>query len=158
MYLKKTYYVTIGNAVFGQSPDIISCKGLGSCVAVCLYDEVIKKGCVVHILLPFGNDEKRPFFYANLGIANALERCVKFGMKKDRIWAKIVGGACVFSHVDEKSSIGAKNIIEARKWLNFFKVPILSEDTGGRSGRNLAFDLETGQIEVFTLKKGKIII
>lgn len=158
MYLKKTYFVSIGSAVFRQSPDIISCKGLGSCVAICLYDEVKKKGCVIHILLPYGEDHTKPFFYANLGIAKALERCVKFGMRKERMWAKLVGGACVFSNVNESSSIGMRNVIESRKWLNFFKIPIIAEDTGGTSGRNLLFDLVTGEIEVFTFKKGKMKI
>lgn len=158
MHLKKIFFVSIGNAIFRKAPDLISCKGLGSCVAVCLYDEIKKKGCMIHILLPFGQDESRPFFYANLGIAKALERCVKFGMRKERIWAKVVGGACVFSHADENNSIGMKNVLETKKWLKFFNIPIISEDTGGRSGRNLVFDLETGEVEIFTLKRGKIKI
>lgn len=157
-HLKKIYYVSIGNAVFAKAPDLISCNGLGSCVAICLYDEIKKKGGTIHILLPFGDDKTKPFFYANLGIAEALEKCIKFGMRKERIWAKIVGGACVFTHADEKKSIGMKNILEARKWLSIYKIPIIAEDTGGRFGRNLIFDLETGEVEVFTFKRGKIKI
>lgn len=158
MHLRRINFVSMGNAIFKQAPDIISCKGLGSCVAVCLYDEVKKKGCIIHILLPFGEDHTKPFYYANLGIAKALERCVKFGMRKERIWAKLVGGACIFSNVCKGNNIGIRNVMESKKWLNFFKIPIIAEDTGGTSGRNLIFDLETGEIEIFTFKKGKIKI
>lgn len=155
---KKSLYVGIGKAIWSKSPEILYCKGLGSCVAICLYDEQIKKGCIVHILLPFGEDEKKCFFFANLAIPRAIEESVKRGMRRNRIWAKIIGGSCVFSEVDEKNSIGQRNVFEVKKWLKFYKIPIISEDVGGRCGRNLTFFLDDGRVEIFTLKKGVIII
>ncbi|MCX7769602.1 MAG: chemotaxis protein CheD [Proteobacteria bacterium] len=155
---RNTHYVKIGNAVWAKSPDVLYCKGLGSCVAVCLYDASKKKGCILHILLPYGDDESKPYFYANLGIAKALRECQKFGMSIDKVWAKIIGGACVFSRVDESNGIGIRNVNEVKKWLKLYKIPIIAEDVGGKSGRNLIFNLETGEIEVFTLQKGIIKI
>jgi len=157
MSLKQYIYVGIGKAEWSKAPDVLICKGLGSCVAVCLYDEVKKIGCIIHILLPNGEDTDKPYLFANSGIKTALKEGVKKGMNRDRVWAKIVGGACVFSGI-ENNTIGMRNITEVKRWLNFFKIPIISEDVGGNYGRNVTFYLENGKVEVFSFKKGVILL
>lgn len=155
MKIKK--YVPIGQAIFGESPANLIFLGIGSCVAVCLYDEVKKKGCGLHILLPHGNDIEKSYFFANTGIKKALEELLNLGIKRDRIWAKIAGGACVFDRFDEKS-VGLRNIVAVKEWLNYYNIPLIAEDVGGRYGRNINFDLLNGNMEIKTLKKGIIVL
>ncbi len=158
MTLKQQIYVSIGKAEWGKSPDILICKGLGSCVAVCLYDNVKKIGCIIHILLPSGENTDKPYLFANIGIKKALKESVKRGMNRDRVWAKVVGGACVFTGINESNAVGMRNVAEVKRWLNFFKIPIISEDVGGNYGRNVTFYLENGKVEVFSYKKGVLVL
>jgi chemotaxis protein CheD len=156
MSIKQNIYVSIGKAEWSKAPDVLICKGLGSCVAVCLYDEVKKIGCIIHILLPSGENADKPYLFANSGIEAALKESVKRGMNRERVWAKIVGGACVFSGVN--NTVGMRNVEEVKRWLNVFKIPIISEDVGGNYGRNVTFYLENGKVEVFSFKKGVIVL
>jgi chemotaxis protein CheD len=62
--------------------------------------------------------------------------------------AKMVGGAAMFSGDTLHASIGARNVDEVRRQLGLLSIPIVAEDTGGRSARTAALHLDTGVLSV----------
>jgi chemotaxis protein CheD len=152
--MEKKLFVPMGRCMLGENQCRLYCMGLGSCVAVCVYEGKKKTGGLAHVLLPYGEDANRPYYFANLAVKFMIDDLKKIGIIRERIWAKIAGGANIFSGVSGDNAIGSKNVEAVKYWLNHFKIPVVGEDVGGIEGRNVTFDLENGKIEIFTLKKG----
>lgn len=135
-----------------RAPEQIACLGLGSCVAVILYDPVLKLGGMVHVLLPkapkkFDKEEK----YADTGTKKLIRDMLLHGAKKENLVAKLVGGAQMFPDLDLTiSDIGRQNSMEVRKVLREFMIRIVAEDVEGGRGRSAYFDTKTGLVQVRT--------
>lgn len=73
------------------------------------------------------------------------------GASRERLEAKIVGGANMFKVFDKNpNSIGIHNAETAQKKLEKEGIKVVANDTGGNIGRSVAFELETGLVEVKT--------
>lgn len=151
-------YVPMGSCLVSESPNMLLCKGLGSCIALCVYDVSKRVGLLAHILLPKGDDVSKPFYFANLAVPAVLFELAKRGCNKNLIWAKIVGGANVFLKEENNLNIGTRNIDSIIEHLKKYKIKILNTDTGGNKGRNVYFDLRDGSVRVFTYEKGEYVI
>ena len=125
---------------------------LGSCIAICLYDPRIKSGGMAHIMLPSLEDTKNleasPTKYADSAIPLLLYEIISNGCKKERVYAKIAGGAQMFHLPDgsSMSTIGKNNIIKVKDVLHNMKIDLRGENTGGDFSRTIFFSLETGEI------------
>ncbi len=76
---------------------ILESIGLGSCVAVCLYDSEKKIGGLAHIMLPHCKSKNlNPLRFADTSIDILLKKMKQFGCKEENITAKIFGGASMF--------------------------------------------------------------
>ena len=146
--------VTIAQVRIDQSPAVLKAYGLGSCVAVALYDPEARIGGLGHLLLPnrpetnaLGSESK----YVDAGILEIVEELVQAGANQDRLIAKVAGGANMFetSYQTLIKSIGARNARSARETLTSLGIPILSEEVGGNRGRTVEFDLATGNMMVY---------
>jgi len=148
-------YVTIGNCVWEKSPATLLCKGLGSCLAISFYDTERKEGCLVHVLLPYSEQSEAPFYYVNLAIAEIAKR-FNSRIKAQKIVSKLCGGANIFPVTGK--SVGERNIEAAKYWLAYYNITIVGEDVGGNEGRNVVFEMSSGNMIVSTIKRGSIII
>lgn len=153
--MTKNFYVSIGSFIWKKSPAIFCCKGLGSCIAIGFYDAEKKEGGLAHILLPHNEKSDKPFYYVNLAFAEIM-RMLKNRVKQHKIVAKVSGGANIFETAN--ISVGERNIIAAKYWLKYYNIPVLGEDLGGTEGRNISFDLSNGEMRIFKIKTGEIII
>jgi chemotaxis protein CheD len=112
---------------------------LGSCVAVCLWDD--RAGGVNHFLLPeapLGGGAGTRF--AAGALQALLGRLIALGSRERDLRAKVFGGASVGLGVpDGPGSLGLRNVETARRLLQERGIPIAAEDTGGRYGRYLLF-------------------
>jgi chemotaxis protein CheD len=150
--------ITVDTAALdvARSPDILSTRGIGSCVSVCLYDKTSKIGGLAHIMAPYnkGNDKSSIGKYADTGIAELIRLMMRMGASKDGLVARIGGGArVVFGAQQSMFSIGKNNIAAVRRVLADNRIPISAEDTGGTHGRGLVFHTETGVVEVTILSR-----
>lgn len=133
-----------------ESPDSIITLGLGSCVGVVLYDPVVKKCGMVHIMLPDSKaitNNQNIAKFADTGIEECLRRVLAIGAKKERMIAKIAGGAQMFN-VDTGNAmlrIGDRNVEAAKQKLAELGIPIVASDTGENYGRTVVFYPETGE-------------
>ena len=152
-----THTARIGEIVVGKAPDILEALALGSCVAVALYDPVNKIGSLSHILLPESSNYKeidKIGKYADTAIPEAIRLTTIKGANRERLRAKIAGGAKMFemSGVNHLTvDVGSRNIVSVKKYLKEAEIPIVADDTGNNHGRTVSFNLETA---VFTIRLG----
>ena len=133
-----------------ESPDSIITLGLGSCVGAVLYDPVVKKCGMVHVMLPdstaIANNQNVAKF-ADTGVEECLRRVLEIGAKRERLVAKIAGGAQMFSMNTNNPMlrVGDRNVDAVKRKLGELKIPIVAEDTGDSYGRTVIFYPETGE-------------
>lgn len=123
---------------------------LGSCVSTCLWDPITKIGGINHFLLPVEVGEAQASGrFGNLAVRDLIEELLTGGGVKDRLRAKLFGGACVLDAFrDRENHLGSKNVQIAREVLSAADIPIVGEDVGGRHGRKLIFHTDNGLVWV----------
>lgn len=126
---------------------------LGSCVAVCLWDPVLRVGGINHYLLPYwAGGAAASFRYGNVAVQCLFENLLTVGCVKERLVAKLFGGACVIRAFKEgESHLGMKNVEVARRLLGEAGIQVVGEDVGGRHGRKLIFQTDDGVVWVKSL-------
>jgi chemotaxis protein CheD len=133
--------------MFSSSETCVVTTVLGSCVAVCLWDSLLRQGGVNHFLLPFqaGKSPPSPRF-GDGAIPILIGKLLDLGSKKENIEAKIFGGACVIHAMQEggREHLGTKNVEVAKKILESEKILIVKEDVGGLRGRKLIYQIHSG--------------
>lgn len=130
-----------------QNSGMLITYALGSCIGICLYDQKIKLGALIHIMLPLNMEpgRKNTMKYADTGIRETLKMMESKGASRSRITAKIAGGAKMFEiKGGSLSNIGQRNIESVHNTLKREGVKLLQEDVGGTVARTLLFDVSTG--------------
>jgi chemotaxis protein CheD len=119
---------------------------LGSCVAVCLWDPMLRLGGINHYLLPYGGaNSPASARFGNIAIECLIEELAKRGSLRMSIQAKLFGGARMLESFQAGGNdLGGKNIEIARSTLEREGIPVIAEDTGGRRGRKLIFNTDDG--------------
>jgi len=143
--------VGIGQIIIVRAPEPLACIGLGSCVAVIMYDPVTKLGGIVHVLLPNAprSSPENPEKYADTGTRKLLQEMLVKGARKDRIVAKLVGGAQMFPGMNlYVKDIGKANCTEVWKVLRELGIRVTGEDIEGSKGRSAYLDTNTGKVTV----------
>ena len=158
---KGSIHVSIGEAVIAQGNAALETFGLGSCIALVLYDPNTSIGGLAHIMLP--SDKGRisnthPYKYCNTAIPKLIEALLRKGAKRKSLNAKLIGGSKMFTHLIPKEfmDIGLKNVQAVRKELMKYNIPIIAEDTGGTHGRSITFTLKDGNVKVSSYHRGII--
>ena len=93
--------VGIADCKTASSPDILRTI-LGSCVGICIYDPESRVGGLSHIMLPENKKNGPDLKYADTAIPIMLNDLKKKGARRDRMVAKLVGGATMIK-LSEKS-------------------------------------------------------
>lgn len=120
---------------------------LGSCVAVCLFDEKNKIGGINHYMLPLWNGEGLPSpKYGNIAIEKLYEKLIHHGAQPTFIVAKVFGGGEVIQTASLTFNIGERNILIAEQMLAEMRIPIKAQSTGGKQGRKIIFNSATGAV------------
>lgn len=134
---------------------------LGSCIGICLYDSVVKVGALIHIMLPLNMEtgRKNPMKYADTGIRETLKQMEARGARRNRVVAKLAGGAKMFEITGGNlGNIGQRNIESVHAVLQKEGVRVLKEDVGGKVARTLIFDTSTGQGKIRSYGRPEMII
>jgi chemotaxis protein CheD len=156
--------VKVADYAVGRGPQVITTIGLGSCVAIALYDRDTQIGALAHILLPnqaMSRETSNPAKFPDTIVPVMLEEMRALGTRHARVCAKIVGGASMFGQLVNTGggiNVGDRNVVATREALAASGVPIVAEDTGLDYGRSVFFHLADGRLEVRSLKKGDRVI
>lgn len=117
---------------------------LGSCIAVCLFDEKRGIGGINHYMLPFWNGrELASPKYGNIAIESLVKKIEQLGSKRENLVAKVFGGANQLNH---KMGVGQRNIKIAEELLSDLKIKVVAKSLGGHKGRKLNFNTSTGEV------------
>jgi chemotaxis protein CheD len=141
----RTVYLYPGQLFTASEPLLVSTI-LGSCIAICLWDDNARIAGINHYLLPSdpvrGHGDLR---YGNIAIERLIGEMVSAGAATLRMVAKVVGGASILgSSPTSRQSIGDQNAAVARQVLAKHGIAITAEQTGGVRGRKLLFHTGTG--------------
>ncbi|AVX31164.1 chemotaxis protein CheD [Carboxydocella sp. ULO1] len=148
--------VGMADLKIGQAPARLLTSGLGSCVGICLWDFLSKKGGMAHIMLPDSTKARvvgNPAKFADTAVPALIQLLENHGACRRRLKAKIAGGAQMFSFGGEHEimKVGQRNVEAVKTALAAWDIPLLAEDTGGNIGRTIEFDLETGLVHIRTM-------
>jgi len=173
--------VGMGDYQIVSPPAVIETVALGSCVGVILYCRETKITGLAHIMLPTCQQTEakaaalpaglvqgigqcapqaraqkvKSRKYADMAIKEMLADMLKLGAKREKLVAKMAGGACMFTGGgNESMQIGYKNIAMAKSMLKELNIVLVAEDCGSNFGRTVAFDTETGKLSVRSAQHG----
>jgi len=145
---KKLLFLHIGDYHASNQPMVLTTL-LGSCVSTCLFDPIAKVGGMNHILLPGNGDMKHFNASARYGI-NAMEllinRIMVLGGRRQRLIAKLFGGAHLLPEISKANGTGQKNIAFAETFLKNENIPIRAANVGGVQSRRIFFHTDTGDV------------
>ena len=116
---------------------------LGSCVAVCLFDPLLKIGGLNHFMLPdmsnkkFGDEDAQ--LSGNFAMEALLNGLLGKGAKKVRLQAKAFGGGTIIDTDSQSLSIGMRNARFAKEWLAREGIPLTSSDFLGPWSRKIIY-------------------
>lgn len=126
---------------------------LGSCVAVCLWDQRHGGGGMNHFMLPLWNGEGLATpKYGTIAMERLLEQVLAIGARKEHLVAKVFGGANLLATSSAACPIGERNIELAMTQLEEWRIAVVATDLGGRVGRKIIMNTMTG---VVLLGRGK---
>ncbi|HBX49881.1 MAG: chemotaxis protein CheD [Bacteroidetes bacterium RIFOXYA12_FULL_35_11] len=141
------HYLYPSTLFVNRDPYLISTV-LGSCVAVCLYDPILKFGGINHYMLPLWNGEGLASpKYGNIAIKKLIEQMLMLGSKKVSLKAKVFGGGEVIDAGISNFRIGERNIAIAKSMLEEEYIPVLSSSVAGKLGRKIIFNTLTSEVQ-----------
>lgn len=152
---------------------ILTVHGLGSCVAVCLYDPITRSGGLCHVVLPamlLRRAGDPPSKFADTAVAWLREEMARQGAATSRLAAKIAGGASLFGAAPEAGvgapaeaklrwgAIGERNVAAVHAALAAAGIPLVAEHVGGTASRTVAFHLADGRVEVWVAGRAGAVL
>jgi chemotaxis protein CheD len=150
---QESVLVGLGELKVTRSPSVIlACLGIGSCIAVCVYDHLYKVGGMAHVVLPHceGKPGDNPGKYADTSIPLLIGEVVKQGGHRSRLTVKIAGGAQMSLAPGLKNTFktGERNLEGVKSALSKEGISVAAEDVGGNRGRTVRMYIDTGKITV----------
>ena len=151
--------VRVADLRAGSGSDVLVTIGLGSCVAILLYDATARVGGLAHVLLPSpalsrkdGNAAKFP----QTAVPRLVELMCEKGASIRRMSARLVGGASMFTGLGAPGTIqmGERNIVASRQALHHQGIAIVGEATGGDFGRTVRLSVSDGRVEISSVAHG----
>ena len=146
--------VGISDYQISQAPNKMLTLGLGSCIAIFIYDEALGVGGLSHIMLPDsglfkGKADLKVAKFADLAIP-AMVAEMKGNFVGVNLVAKVAGGASMFQLTDNAKglNIGERNKIAVEHVLHELNIPLIASHTGGKMGRSVFVDLNTMDVTV----------
>lgn len=135
--------------VSGDTECCLITYGLGSCIAVVVYEPVRKVGGMLHYMLPdssldMSKAASNPFIFADTGIPLLFERFRALGADPKHLAVALAGGAQVLDP-GNLFGIGRRNYLAAKKALWKIGAFIGTEAIGGDLSRTVRLDIATGR-------------
>ena len=144
----------IGEMVLTADVDIrLVAFGLGSCVALTLWDPRTRVGGLAHFMLPSGSAAGPPVKFVETGMGLFLSAFEAHGGSPRRAQIKAVGGAAMLAISPSALEIGRRNAQAVETALSGRGLAIQASDLGGNAGRTVQLDVATGRLHVKSLMK-----
>jgi chemotaxis protein CheD len=152
--------VRVADLKVGGPGDVLVTIGLGSCVAIVLYDSAVQVGGLAHVLLPSPalsrRQQQNPAKCPQTALPLLLEEMARRGASPRRITARIAGGASMFASLTAPGTInmGERNVVASRNALMTHGIPLVAEDVGADYGRTVRFQVGDGRVDISSVAHG----
>ncbi|MES1952349.1 chemoreceptor glutamine deamidase CheD [Salinisphaera sp. S4-8] len=139
--------------------DVVLTTVLGSCVAACLRDPVAGVGGLNHFMLPAAGPDVAPseaqsMRYGDYAMDTLLEALYRQGARRERIEAKVFGGAMLMSGV-QAARVGIANSDFILAYLDGCGIDVLSQELKGDCARQVHYFPATGRVQLRRLRGGE---
>lgn len=129
---------------------LIKTYGLGSCVAVLMYNQEKKTAGLLHVALPESsiNAEKgktQPGYFVDTGLPLFLKQMQFAPGTRKNFWIKLAGGANIMDS-ECRFDIGRRNVLAIKKTLWKHQLGVIAEDVGGSKSRTVSISVLTGEV------------
>lgn len=136
-----------GTTFVTEDQNVVLTTVLGSCVACCLFDPVLKVGGMNHFLLSeprngLQRDSSEAERYGSYAMELLVNDMLKHGSSRGRMRAHIYGGANLHAGMQ---AIGTANADFARRFLASDGIQLSHSNLGGTSARRVDFRAALGQ-------------
>ncbi|RYE22235.1 MAG: chemotaxis protein CheD [Sphingobacteriales bacterium] len=160
---EKEITVNMGEIKFSHKPAVFSCSGLGSCVLLFVYEPNSTISGVAHIMLPDSSsarDADNKALYADTSTKLLIQKLLSIGATQEKLKAKIVGGANLFSWANshQMARLGEYNIDRVKTELIKNKIYIAAEEVGGTMYKTARCHSLTGKIVIKVEKDHEKVI
>lgn len=161
------HIIGIGDVAASARPEaVLKTFGLGSCVAVILYDPLRMAGGMAHIALPEAaavhtssrTQPVAPAYYADKGMELLLRHMdrIRRGAGTGGLQARLVGGASMMPN--SRYLIGRRNVDVLHQLLSRHAIPLVAEDVGGELSRTVFFEIANGRVTVASPGRKHIVL
>jgi chemotaxis protein CheD len=139
----------IGEMVVTDNPNAaLVAYGLGSCVALSLWDPKARVAGLAHFMLPSGPLSHPPVKFVDSGLPEFLAEFTRRGGNLRRAQTKAAGGAAMLAVMASTMEIGKRNAEALEAALHRHGLRLLGRDLGGRTGRTVQLEGSTGRLLV----------
>lgn len=149
----RVVHIVQGQIAVTDEPDIIYTAIIGSCVVVCLYDPISKRGGMAHFLFPdgeaYGASETR---FGHQALTELITQIVGPGEDTKQLQASLYGGAKVH---DGRRDIGKRNAEFATRFLGQQSIRVVGHGLFGDRVRRVNFSPFRGTFVETFLSSGK---
>ncbi len=145
--------VEIADLKVSSNPSaVLVTYALGSCIAIMVYDPVMRAGGMIHYMLPLSEASpdkatERPAMFADTGIPLLFHSMYALGCKKQNLTVKVAGGGSLYDD-NGYFAIGERNYTILRKMFWKAGVMIAAEDVGGTKSRTARLFIDTGRCTI----------
>ncbi|WP_395789784.1 chemoreceptor glutamine deamidase CheD [Aquimonas sp.] len=129
------------------SKEIALSTVLGSCVAACMRDPVLRIGGMNHFMLPDGSAEDTSARYGSYAMELLINELLKAGARRERIEAKVFGGGNVLKSFTT-NPVGTRNAEFVIAYLKAERIPVVAQDLGSIHPRKVWYIPSTGKVLV----------
>lgn len=154
--------VRMGELAVARGEQVLAAVGLGSCIGVALIDREAHVAGLAHVLLPepASGREGTEARYASTAVPALLEHVLQAGAVRERLVAKLAGGASMFEGLSATGvgAVGERNAAAVRRALERLRIPVVGEDVGGTWGRTVHLQASDGAYIVSNVLRDDVVL
>lgn len=148
----------IGEMVLTMDPStLLVAYGLGSCIALSLWDPQVKVAALAHFMLPSGPLTSLPVKFVDSGLPTLLAEFQRAGGRPRRAQLKAAGGAAMLAVVATSMEIGRRNGEALHAALGQHGLRLHKQDLGGKSGRTVQLEPATGRLLIKSVSSVSVL-
>ena len=138
--------------ITSNTATVLTCIGLGSCIAIGAYDRLNRVGALAHVVLPHwsGKVNEDPAKYADSCVPLLLKGLITRGAVKANLAIRLAGGAqmSLAPGLADAFKTGERNLAEVKAALERENLSVAAAETGGNKGRTVRLYVSSGRFTV----------
>jgi len=143
--------VLVAGDYFATREDMVLETVLGSCIAVCLFDDRSGVAGMNHFMLPANRqpeNEAKAGRYGTHAMELLINEMMHLGANRYDLKAKVFGGGNVNKMREGNLRVGDWNTRFAMDFLQTEGIPVIASDTGGETGRRIVLFTKGGNVKL----------